>query len=309
MKKLLLVCLLCFSAIVSAGSVNQIVVFGDSLSDNGNLYEFMKHQLPLSPPYYKGRFANGPIWIELVMQHYYPNNPEAHLLDYAFGGAGVLEGEDIADGLMTLNRELDNYFLPQKEVADANSLYVVWIGSNNYIASPEDPLQTVIDVTTGIMHGLERLIRNGAKHIMVVNVPDMGLVPGAKDINSPEFLTYLSVQHNLLLRQKYNELQKKYPDIEWIYYDVFSSLKATLEHPETEGFTNITDTCYEELGEGFSKGHFSLLKMVSSVNSLKKADACDGFFFFDPVHPGAKAHELMADRIIKLFDETGIEFH
>jgi len=39
-----------FSGIVAATPLHNVVIFGDSLSDNGNLYEFMKHQLPQSPP-------------------------------------------------------------------------------------------------------------------------------------------------------------------------------------------------------------------------------------------------------------------
>ena len=58
-----------FSGIVAATPLQNIVVFGDSLSDNGNLYEIMKHQLPQSPPYYKGRFSNGPVWVEHLILH------------------------------------------------------------------------------------------------------------------------------------------------------------------------------------------------------------------------------------------------
>lgn len=39
-----------FSGIISATPLHNIVIFGDSLSDNGNLYEFMKKQIPQSPP-------------------------------------------------------------------------------------------------------------------------------------------------------------------------------------------------------------------------------------------------------------------
>jgi phospholipase/lecithinase/hemolysin len=39
----------------------RLVVFGDSLSDNGNpLFLFSLPQ----PPYYKGRWSNGPNWVD-----------------------------------------------------------------------------------------------------------------------------------------------------------------------------------------------------------------------------------------------------
>ena len=70
-----------FSGIVAATPLHNVVVFGDSLSDNGNLYELMRHQLPPSPPYFEGRFSNGPVWIEHLMASYFSENPSAHLLD------------------------------------------------------------------------------------------------------------------------------------------------------------------------------------------------------------------------------------
>ena len=94
MKIIFTAVILFFSMMASATPLNKIVVFGDSLSDNGNLYEYLKHQLPLSPPYFEGRFTNGPVWIEDLIESYYPTNSNDHLLDYAYGGAGVLEEED-----------------------------------------------------------------------------------------------------------------------------------------------------------------------------------------------------------------------
>lgn len=101
MKLLASLCAFLLSGVVSATPLNNIVVFGDSLSDNGNLYEYMKHQLPQSPPYFEGRFSNGPVWIERLAASYFPNDPNSHLLDYAFGGAGV-----------SVDEEDDEVFLP-----------------------------------------------------------------------------------------------------------------------------------------------------------------------------------------------------
>lgn len=40
---------------------SRIVMFGDSLSDTGKMYGKMRGYLPSSPPYYQGRFSNGPV--------------------------------------------------------------------------------------------------------------------------------------------------------------------------------------------------------------------------------------------------------
>jgi phospholipase/lecithinase/hemolysin len=301
--------LLFFSVVTSASSLNQMVVFGDSLSDNGNLYEFMKHQLPLSPPYFKGRFSNGPVWVELIMEHYFPGKGKEHLLDYAYGGAGVLSDDEDEDTLFTLRREIDSYFLTHENKAEENSLYVVWIGSNNYMAAPEEADAEVDKVIFGIQKGLELLAKNGAKHILVVNVPNLGRIPAARYAETIERLTYLSSRHNLILERKVEELKKRYQDIQWLYFNVNLVFDDMTIHPELYGFSNVTDTCYEELMDvNVSTDQKSVLKMVASIKLPMQADACTGFLFFDPVHPTDAAHELMASRSIALFAQEGVEF-
>lgn len=305
--KIIFTALLCFfSTLVSAAPLNKIVVFGDSLSDNGNLYEYLQHQLPVSPPYFKGRFTNGPVWVELLTKLYYPTTSKEHLLDYAFGGAGVMEDDDGDDGLFTLRREMDSYFLTHQDKADESSLYIVWIGANNYLAIPDDVEQTLKDVSVGIQHGLQRLIDRGAKHIMVVNVPDLGRTPAARDFDSVDVLTYISKQHNETLEKTVTNFQSQYPDTQWIYFDINVLLDEMMLNPGRYGFTNVTDTCYEEAVRDHSSQ--SILKMVATANPLAKKGACEGYMFFDPVHPSAPAHVVMAERTKMLFDAKGIEF-
>lgn len=62
-----------------AGPFDGVVVYGDSLSDNGNLYGAIG--VP-PPPYYMGRFSNGPVAAE-----YLANNLNVPLTDWAWGGA------------------------------------------------------------------------------------------------------------------------------------------------------------------------------------------------------------------------------
>ncbi|MCX7116983.1 MAG: SGNH/GDSL hydrolase family protein [Legionellales bacterium] len=298
-----------FSALVSAQPLNQFIVFGDSLSDNGNLYEYLKHQLPTSPPYFKGRFSNGPVWIELLAKSYYPTTGKDHLLDYAFGGAGVMEGDDSDDGFFTLTRELDSYFLTNDDKASPNSMYVVWIGANNYLAVPDDVEKSLKDVMLGIEHSLVRLADAGAKHILVVDLPDLGLTPAARDFDAVDVLTYLSLEHNARLEQKVNELRNRYPNVEWYFFDVNESFSDMIYSPEKYGFTNVLGTCYEEAVDGL-KSHHSILKMVSTVKPKAhlSGDACQGYLFFDPVHPSGAAHQYMADKTRQLLDKHGVVF-
>ncbi len=309
MKIILTGLMLFFSTWATATPLNKIVVFGDSLSDNGNLYEYMKHKLPISPPYFEGRFTNGPVWIENIATFYYPDDAEAHLLDYAFGGSGVSEpddGDEDEDALFTLRREIDSYLLAHHDRADEQTLFAVWIGSNNYVALPDDPEQAVLAANQGIVRELERLAEKGAKHIMVVTLPDLGRTPAAVDFDSVDLLTTLTHKHNALLEQNVLTLKDKYPAVQWLFFDVNVMFINALTSPAEYGFTNVTDTCYEAaMGTPSSQ---SILKMASTVKRKVSQDACAGYLFFDPIHPTARAHQFMAEEGIKILQDAGLEF-
>lgn len=294
---------LIFSTLVSAAPLNKIVVFGDSLSDNGNLYAYMKQQLPLSPPYYEGRFSNGPVWVELLTTGYYSNDASTHLENYAYGGAGVTDDED---ALFSLNHELDSYFLAHQDKTDEKSLYVIWIGANNYLSLPSPIDESVKTVITGIEQNLKRLADKGAKHILVVNLPDLGLAPAARELEAVAQLTAYTNQHNDALNNSVAELQKIYPDTQFIYFDVNTPFCDMWKNPQNYGFSNVAETCYDTMIN--PEEAQPLLKMVSMVKLADKNPGCDGFLFFDNIHPSAAAHAIMADRTKLLLLSLGIEF-
>lgn len=290
---------------MSETRLNKVVVFGDSLSDMGNLYDYMKHQLPVSPPYYKGRFTNGPVWIELLMNYYHLNTREGRLLNYAFGGAGVIADEYEDDLFFTLATEINSYFVATHNQTDEHALYIIWIGSNNYLANPDNPQRILHDVDIGIQRGLQQLVDKGAKHIMIVNVPDLGKTPMAIDYGITNELTDLSNQHNEIIRKNIVEWQKNYPEVQWIYYDINQLFEEVTRNPSRFGFTNITGTCYEQAAEEY-KGH-NVLQIVGNIKESIKKKACQGYLFFDPVHPSAAAHVFMAERAHQLLEEMDIK--
>jgi phospholipase/lecithinase/hemolysin len=288
----------------SAVTLNKVVVFGDSLSDNGNLYEYMKHQLPMSPPYYKGRFTNGPVWAELLVDSFFPQGGASHLLDYAFAGAAVVNDDD--ETLFTLRNELSSYFLSHQGKADEDNLYVIWIGANNYLAIPDELEQTVQDVNDGIKSAILQLAEKGAKYILVVNLPDLGRTPVARDYEVVPTLTQLSTLHNAMLKENVDALGKTNPSLQLIYFDVKTALDEMLTTPAQYGFTNVTDTCYESNTDEELSSQPGLM-IAAHIKTLGQPVNCAGYLFFDPVHPSALAHQIMAERTHQLLINAGIE--
>jgi len=297
----ILLCWLLSASLIAGPAFNRLIVFGDSLSDNGNLYEYMRHQVPQSPPYFEGRFSNGPAWVELLSEKYAPEKVSDFLLDYAFGGAGVYEGED-DDGMFTLKNEISMYLSAHNNAADPDSLYVIWIGANNYLAIPEDTDAAVSEVTEGIRHGIQRLIDSGAKQFLVLNIPDLGTTPIASEFGEVEKMHRYSSQHNQRLLQVIDELRQSYADLNWYFYDVEQMLNKAIENPENYGLTNIKDTCYEAMVDKGSQQ--TVLHMARTLLSDGDQSACDGYLFFDPVHPTETAHTILADEIYKLLESS-----
>ena len=91
------------AAPAQAQKYNKLVVFGDSLSDNGNLALF--HAAP-PPPYSDGRFSNGDVWTQQLgfgeLNGFGNVNGST---DFAFGGAETGTAT-LPPGLQTLVQTL-----------------------------------------------------------------------------------------------------------------------------------------------------------------------------------------------------------
>ena len=51
-----------------AASFTEMYIFGDSLSDTGNIFDFTAGNIPPSPPFFEGRFSNRLIWIDYLAE-------------------------------------------------------------------------------------------------------------------------------------------------------------------------------------------------------------------------------------------------
>jgi phospholipase/lecithinase/hemolysin len=316
MKHFLSLVLFLFSGLLSAASLKGVVVFGDSLSDNGNLYEYMQHQIPASPPYFEGRFSDGPVWVERLVSTYFPKDSTPHLLDYAFGGAGVSEDPN-TDMSFTLQRELESYLLSHQDKADARSLFVVWMGANNYLGLPLQVESVVNEVNAGLKHSLQRLADAGAKHILVFNLPDLGQSPYARLVSAESLLSEYTRLHNQKLRESVDALRQSNPNVQWLYFDANTMFNAVVAHPELYGIHNVDSMCYgstlsneamlrSDTLSGLSKP--AMIQVASRVAKQVESANCEGYLFFDPVHPTALAHALIAHDVHRLLNDAGVEW-
>ncbi len=344
MKKLvtLLLCVvLSFAATAADKTFDRVVVFGDSLSDNGNLYRYMWYLLPASPPYYEGHFSNGPLWIEYLYESYFGNNHPEAFLDYAVGGAGAILSykENLP---FTITIELNDYLYWHTDNQKESTLYSIWIGANNYLNGPTNVEPLTRSVVDAIGNVIERLIGYGGNKFLIVNLPDMGRLPMAKDNNSQALLSELTLAHNKKLAEKVVELRDKYPETTFVYFDMYSFLEQAIAHASDYGITNIEDACYTggftgvlqtmmaddqqlydfyeqqnpkfkrrwqmiknnpQLKEAAQAGFiYQLLALGGSNDSLD----CKGYLYWDRVHPTTVAHSFIGQQARTLLDEAGL---
>lgn len=64
MKASIVFSLVILSATSTIAAIDKVILYADSYSDSGNDYK--NSEFPSSPPYWKGRFSNGPTWAEYV---------------------------------------------------------------------------------------------------------------------------------------------------------------------------------------------------------------------------------------------------
>jgi phospholipase/lecithinase/hemolysin len=147
----------------SALAYDGVYAFGDSLSDNGNVYAMTGGAIPPFP-YYNGRFSNGPVMVEYLAQRL-----GVGLHDYAYGGATTGTTNLFSPSLPGLSQEIAQFGTGS---LDPNGLYTVWAGANDFSTST-----SISTSTSNIVNAVDTLEQNGARHILVINMPDLGLTP------------------------------------------------------------------------------------------------------------------------------------
>jgi phospholipase/lecithinase/hemolysin len=267
---------------------SELVVFGDSLSETGNIFDATFGLFPPNPPYFAGRFSNGPIWVDFIAPELGLTSNE--ISNFAFGGA--LSGyENLSDAFLpSLNFPglLDQIDAFAAEAgangADPNALYVVWAGSNDF-RTLTDPLAVATAITnavTNLATSITALANLGAETIVVPNVPDLGILPGNLDAGIVSEATAVSVVFNQALDQTLDNLEQTL-GIDAIEVDTFSFIREITTSSEEFSFTNVTEP---------------LIQQPGSVNPNE-------FVFFDDVHPTTRVHELFTDVILTALNNTG----
>jgi len=295
-----------------AGLFDHMVVFGDSLSDNGNLF-LASHPggvitcivnvgcsltgTPLQ------RFTTNPgqTGVENVADYFgVPMTPAlAGGTDFAFGGAGVVNNSPgTPAGVPTLPTQLGMYLQASGGKADANALYAVWGGANDVFynvamaqlgqltqAQVQANLQTAAVTELGM---IQTLGKAGARYVMVFNLPNIGLTPSAL-ASGPQGaaqLTGLSILYNNTLNSGLASA-----GVNIIPVNSYAILSEIIADPARYGFTNVTQPACTG-GDGSS---FACLPAGTPGATVTYQPGTENTYLFaDGVHPTTAAHAMLA---------------
>jgi len=286
---------LLFSTAASATDFSKVVVFGDSLSDAGNL--------SLSPPINSSvplRFTTNPgkTAAELVAAGL--GNPvQASLLggtDYAFGGAGVVQG---VAPVPTLPQQLQMYLAANGGHADAHALYQVWGGANDifYLTGTSTDANVLAAGTVNAARTelglLGQMQASGAKYVVVYNLPNIGATPEALagGAAASAGATQLSVLFNSTLNAGLGQLSGQGLNV--IPVNTYGLINEVIANPSAYGFSNVTAPA---CGAGASS---VLCGPQGAGLPFSYAPGTDqSYLFADGVHPTTAAHAMLAQIVL-----------
>ncbi|WP_052754511.1 SGNH/GDSL hydrolase family protein [Calothrix sp. 336/3] len=272
-----------------ADSFDQFFIFGDSLSDNGNLYRITRGYFP-PQPYYRGRASNGIVWVEILGQKLKINNDK--IKNFAVIGSTTTNRNAIDEKTSYLIPSLPSQvkdFTASPNQPSSQAIFVLWAGANDYLAQPQNLRATDTQfVVNNISNAAQILIDRGARNLIIPNLPDLGKIPQEIALGTSNISTERSNSHNANLRLAVQILSEKNPHVKIILLDIHSLFQDVINQPVKYGFINVTQPCFN--------------RRIFTVCSNP-----EDYLFWDDIHPTAHGHRMLAEYAQSVVSETAIQ--
>lgn len=291
--------LLCFGLVIgilpssaSAATFDSVFVFGDSLSDSGNVFLATGGETQTIPfgglvpsrAYASGRFSNGPVWAEILAANLgFSASPSlAGGTNFAFGGAQTGPLGTVPPTSPSLLDQLAFFQGATGGVVPSEALYVVFGGGNDARVAAFQRLAgddagantTIAQGVNNLTTIINTLAAAGAKNFLVPNVPNIGVTPEATrgPAIAPTIFTNVATEFNTLLDGALGDLTTN-PAIKLVPVDTFGFLSSITASPERFGLTNGIDPCID------------LTTVCTNPND---------FVFYDGIHVTTATHAAFA---------------
>lgn len=260
--------LFAYAETTSPTPFSQIVFFGDSLTDNGNFYNDVYGFMPKSPPYFDGRFSNGPVWSEYTSQYYFAKSL-VESTNYAIGGQTAVFHNPV-DGFnpYTLTMSRENYLLHTIFTDRSQTLFIIWVGANDYLPGIKDLDSVTTNVVNSIRSTIESLIYYGGTNFLIIDLPDLSKLPYGQKIEFDDVLKAAVVAHNLKLDAAIAELQQGYKNVNINQFKIDQMFEDFIQNTDDYNqkyhmnITNKSDSCWT--------GGYTLRPTVVTEDMIKR---------------------------------------
>jgi len=259
---------------------SSLHVFGDSLSDVGNLYRVTFGQRPESPPYWNGRFSNGPVWADRVANAFRATDIPTG--NHAWGGA---KARSDRDAIPDLARQASNYRLVDDDRRGDRPLAAVFAGSNDILdAAGETGIRGVgRRAAEAVGDAAESLGRAGVRDFLLFTLVDIGATPRfGRDPTAASSASRGVAAFNRELDEQIAALRGRGARVAVV--DAHGLFEDLLAHPRKYGVRNTTTPCLDADGDrcGPRQGRWRA--------------------FFDDVHPNRVVHRRLGGAAMAQID-------
>lgn len=286
------------TATASAYPFDALYIFGDSLSDAGNnalvigtdgaqpIDNSYVPSQPYGPPQGIGQYTNGNVWAysfaSAIGLGAYAAPSLAGGGNYAFGGARTSKNGDVGGFPPSLRTQAKGYLDSTGGTASASALYVVAGGGNDardaleaVAADPGNAVSIITAAAVKYAFNTGRIVDSlqaaGAEHIVVWDVPNLGITPAVNAEGS-----FASLLGNLVSKTMSSLLGARMNGEAGVtLFDFYALSTAWAADPGAYGFTNVTDAC-------------------GGVNGCDPST----YFFWDGIHPTSAGHALIAEAMV-----------
>lgn len=311
-------------------------------------------QVPIIPgePYWQAHFSNGRVWNEYLAPMLTIDREDVHdFSNQAFGGSWAVTYDYqlttwnlIRHPIGTLKSLVVGKLIPPSlgltiqaylminETLSEDTLYFVFTGANDYLnvlffEDNYNPavMSTYIDnVLDGVASGVRKLVRAGARHVVILGLPHIGEIPKFVNTTDKPVLNAAILQHNLRLKKRVEEWRIASPEVDFLYISMQGVLQKALDNPSEYGFSNVKEACIDvkfPMFSAFSHSPFAKNYVLQYAQVLlykdkqfrpgeKNFHVCDApgqYLFWDEIHPSTRADHYLAYEICEAMKAHGYQ--